>query len=61
LLNKILFCKGYILANIFAPSVEENFSDESGNTVKPLAIADYNTHLDCVDKNDQMATSYSLS
>jgi hypothetical protein len=61
LLNKILFSEAYTLTNICALSVEENFSDESGNTVKPVAIADYNTCMDCVDKNGQLATCCSLS
>jgi hypothetical protein len=36
---------------IYAPSAAENFSNESKNAMKPLAIADYNTCVYCVYKS----------
>jgi len=32
----------YILMNIHAPSVEGNFTDESGQAIKPRVVEDYN-------------------
>jgi hypothetical protein len=32
----------YILTNIYAPPVEGNFTDESGQAIKPRAVEDYN-------------------
>jgi hypothetical protein len=43
------------------PPVEGNFCDESGRTVKPSVIADYNAHMGYVDKSDRMVNSYGIT
>jgi hypothetical protein len=35
----------YVLTNIHAPPADGNFRDKSGNPVKLLVIADFNTHM----------------
>ena len=35
----------YILTNMHAPPVEENFTDESGQAIKPRVVEDYNACL----------------
>ena len=43
----------YILTNMHAPTVEGNFTDESGQE-------DYNAYMGFVDKSDRMVNSYGL-
>jgi len=38
------------------PSIEDSFWDKHGNVIKPVVVADYNRHLDDVDK-DRMAVA----
>jgi len=51
----------YILTNMHAPSVEGNFTDESGQTVKPRVVEDYNAYMGFVDKLDRMVNSYEIA
>jgi len=42
----------YILTNMHAPPVEGNFTQESGQAIKPRVVEDYNAYLGFVDKSD---------
>ena len=47
----------YVLTNMNAPPVEGNFTDESGQAIKPRTVEDYNTYMKFVDKSDRMVNS----
>jgi len=51
----------YILTNTHAPPVEGNFTQESGQTIKPRAVEDYNAYMRFVDKSDRMVNSYGIA
>jgi hypothetical protein len=51
LLNKILFSKGCVWTTIYASSAAKTFSATLENSMKPQAIGDYNTCMDCAYKN----------
>jgi hypothetical protein len=51
----------FVLTNMRAPPVEENFVDEAGRAVKPHVTEDYNTHMGYVDKSDRRANSYEIA
>jgi hypothetical protein len=51
----------YVLTNMHSPPVDGNFRDESGRTVKPHVIEDYNAHMGFVDKSDRMVNSYGIA
>jgi len=51
----------YILTNMHAPPVEGNFTDESGQAIKPRVVEYYNTHMGFVDKADRMVSSYGIA
>ena len=44
----------YILTNMHAPPVEGNFTNESGQAIKPRVVEDFNTYMGFVDKSDRM-------
>ena len=50
----------YVLTNMHAPPVEENFTDESGQAIRPRVVEDYNAHMGFVDKSDRMVNSYGI-
>ena len=50
-----------ILTNIHDAPAEGNFCDNNGKAIKPQIVADYNRHLDYVDKGDRMTNSYSIN
>jgi hypothetical protein len=45
-----------ILTNIHDPPAEGNFCANDGKPIKPQIAADYNRHMDYVDKEDRMPT-----
>jgi len=51
----------YILTNTHAPPVEGNFTDESGQAIKPRVVEDYNAYMGSVDKSDRMVNSYGIA
>jgi len=51
----------YILSNIHAPPVEGNFTQESGQAIKPCVVEDYNAYMGFVDKSDRMVNSYGIA
>ena len=51
----------YILTNMHAPPVEGNFTDESGQAIKPRVVEDYNAYMGFVDKSDRMVNSYGIA
>jgi len=50
----------YILTNMHTPPVEGNFTDESGQAIKPHVV-DYNVYMGFVDKSDRMVNSYGIA
>ena len=50
----------YILTNMHAPPVEGNFTQESGQAIKPCVVEDYNAYMGFVDKSDRMVNSYRI-
>ena len=44
-----------------APPVEGNFTDESGQAIRPRVVEDYNAHMGFVDKSDRMVNSYGIA
>ena len=51
----------YILTNMHAPPVEGNFTQESGQAIKPCVVEDYNAYMGSVDKSDRMVNSYGIA
>ena len=51
----------YGLTNMHGPPVEGNFTDESGQAIRPRVVEDYNTHMGFVDKSDRMVNSYGIA
>jgi len=51
----------YILTNMHSPPVEGNFTDESGQAIKPRVAEDYNAYMGFVDKSDRMVNSYGIA
>ena len=51
----------YILTNMHAPSVEGNFTHQSGQAIRPRVVEDYNTYMGFVDKSDRMVNSYGIA
>ena len=51
----------YILTNMHAPPVEGNFTDESGQAIKPRVVEDYSAYMGFVDKSDRMVNSYGIA
>jgi hypothetical protein len=43
------------------PPVEGNFTDESGQAIRPHVVEDYNAHMGYVDKSDRMVNSYGTA
>ena len=50
----------YILTNMHAPPVEGNFTNKSGQAIKPRVV-DYNAYMGFVDKSDRMVNSYGIA
>ena len=42
----------YILTNMHVPSVEGNFTQESGQAIKSRVVEDYNAYMGFVDKSE---------
>ena len=51
----------YVLTNMHAPPVEGNFTEESGQAIRPRVVEDYNAHIGFVDKSDRMVNSYEIA
>ena len=51
----------YILTNMHAPPVEGNFTQESGQAIKPRVVEDYNAYMGFVDKSDRMVNSNGIA
>jgi hypothetical protein len=51
----------YILTNVHAPHVEGNFTQESGQAIKPRVVEDNNAYMGFVDKSDRMVNSYGIA
>ena len=51
----------YILINTHAPPVARNFTQESGQAIKPHAVEDYNAYMRFVDKSDRMVNCYGIA
>ena len=51
----------YILTNMHAPPVEGNFTQESGQAIRPRVVEDYSAYMGFVDKSDRMVTSYGIA
>jgi hypothetical protein len=47
--------------DIHDPPREGNYSDEHGNTIKQVTVADYNRRMGHVENADRMANSYTAS
>ena len=47
-----------ILTNMHTPPVEGNFTQESGQAIKPRVVEDYNAYMGFVDKSDSMVNGY---
>ena len=43
------------------PPVEGNFTQESGQAIKPRVVEDYNAYMGFVDKSDRMVNSYIIA
>jgi len=50
-----------ILMNMHSPTLECNFCDEHGKTVKLAIMQDYNWHRGYMDKSDHVTNSYSIA
>jgi hypothetical protein len=48
----------YILTNMHAPAVDGNFTQESGQAIKPHVVEDNIAYMGYVDKSDRMVNSY---
>jgi hypothetical protein len=44
-----------------APPVEGNFTQESGQAIKPCIVEDYNAYMWSVDRSDRMVNSYGIA
>jgi hypothetical protein len=44
-----------------APPVEGNFTQESGQAIKPRVVEDYNAYMGFVNKSDRMVISYGTA
>jgi hypothetical protein len=44
-----------------APPVEVNFTQESGQAIRPRVVEDYNAYMGFVDKSDRMINSYGIA
>jgi aryl-phospho-beta-D-glucosidase BglC (GH1 family) len=51
----------YILTNMHVSPVEGNVTDESGQTIKPRVVEDYNACMGFVDKANRMVNSYGIA
>jgi len=51
----------YIPTNMHAPPVEGNFTDESGQAIKPRVAEDYDAYMGFVDKSDRMVNRYGIT
>ena len=51
----------YILTKMHATPVEGNFTQESGQAIKPHVAEDYNAYVGFVDKPDRMVSSYGIA
>ena len=51
----------YMLTNMHTPLVEGNFTQESGQAIKPCVLEDYNAYMGFVDKSDRMVSSYGIA
>jgi hypothetical protein len=51
----------YILTNTHAPHVEGNFTQESGQAIKPRVVEDNNAYMGFMDKSDRMVNSYGIA
>ena len=51
----------YILTNMHAPPVEGNFTDESGQNIRPCVVEDYNAYMEFVDKSERMVNRYGIA
>ena len=51
----------YILTNMYAPPVEGNFTQESGQAIRLCVVEDYNAYMGFVDKSDRMVNSYGIA
>jgi len=47
----------YILTNMHTPPVEGNFTQESGQAIKPCVVEDYNAYMGFVDKSDRLVNN----
>jgi hypothetical protein len=54
-------CDVYILTNMHAPHVEGNFTQESGQAIKPHVVEDNNAYMGFVHKSDRMVNSYGIA
>jgi hypothetical protein len=43
------------------PSVEGNFTNQSGHTIKPRVVEDYSAYVGFVDRSDRMVNSYGTA
>jgi hypothetical protein len=50
----------YMLSNIHPSPAQGQVMDDSGRSIKPKIVEDYNTHMGYVDMSDRMANSYSI-
>ena len=51
----------YVLTNMHAPPVEGNFTQESGQAIRPRVVEDYNAYMRFVAKSDRMVNSYGIA
>jgi hypothetical protein len=51
----------YILTNTHAPQVEGNFTQESGQAIKPRVAEDNTAYMGFVDKSDRMVNREGIA
>ena len=47
--------------NMHAPPVEGNFTQESGQAIRPCVVEDYNAYMGFVDKSHRIVSSHEIA
>jgi len=50
----------YILMNMHTPPVEGNFTDKSGQAIRPRVVDDYNAYMGVVERQTEWSTAMEL-
>ena len=49
------------MMNIHAPPVEGNFTQESGQAIRPCVVEDYSAYMGFVDKSHRMVSGHGIA